>query len=149
MRHLRRPGNYRDEDLNVLNFERLRWGGVRHGNLIYTLLDIEQLAKASLPEPSPDDLAIFGNILEIIETSAPTDAPGALRTRLTNALPSTKDERSTLLEILACCGILQATSANRPGIGGRNDWVFVTDWRGEDRYDKKRVADIFGSLLQA
>ena len=29
------------------------------------------------------------------------------------------------------------------------DWNFVADWRGEDRYDKKRVAKIFGTLLRS
>ena len=140
--------NYWNEDLNVLNFERVRWGGIRHGNLIYTLLDIEQLAKANVPEPSPADLAIFDSILEIVETSAPTDTPGTLRTRLKDALPSSKDERAILLEILACCGVLRVTSANRAG-GGRGDWNFVADWRGEDRYDKKCVAKIFGALLRS
>lgn len=138
--------NYRDEDLNVLNFERIRWGGVRHGSLIYTLLDLEQLAKAELPEPSPADLAIFGDILDIIETSAPMDAPGALRTRLRDALPSNKDELSVLIEILAFCGVLVAKSPDRPGLGGRHDWAVVADWRGEDRYDQNRVAEIFGAF---
>lgn len=34
--------HYLNEDLNVLNFERIKWGGVRHGALIYTLFDLEQ-----------------------------------------------------------------------------------------------------------
>lgn len=30
--------NYINSDLNVLNFERMKWGGIRHGDLLYTLL---------------------------------------------------------------------------------------------------------------
>ncbi|MDR1120561.1 MAG: hypothetical protein LBM08_06545, partial [Dysgonamonadaceae bacterium] len=32
--------NYINKDLNVLNFERIKWGGVRHGDLLYTLFDL-------------------------------------------------------------------------------------------------------------
>ncbi|MCL2678115.1 MAG: hypothetical protein FWE85_03575, partial [Clostridiales bacterium] len=28
--------SYKDKDLNILNFERIKWGGVRLGDLIYT-----------------------------------------------------------------------------------------------------------------
>jgi len=139
--------NYREEDLNVLNFERIRWGGVRHGELIYTLLDMEQLDKAIIPEPSRQDIAIFNEILKTIESSGPTDAPGTLCTRLKDVLSSNKNELSVLLEILGFCGVLEATSADRPGLGGHHDWKFVADWRGEDHYNKDVVGEIFGGLL--
>ncbi len=50
---------YINEDLNVLNFERIKWGGVRHGNLIYTLFDLEQFAKECIPEPTETDIEIL------------------------------------------------------------------------------------------
>jgi hypothetical protein len=34
---------YTDVDLNVLNFERVKWGGVRHNNLLYSLMDLDLL----------------------------------------------------------------------------------------------------------
>jgi len=67
-----------------------------------------------------------------------------LRARLKDVLPSNQAECGILLEILACCGVLEATFANGPGLGVNHDWVFVADWRGEDRYNKNRLAEIFG-----
>lgn len=139
--------SYTDEELNVLNFERLRWGGVRHGNLIYTLLDLEQLARETIPEPSEQDIAIFHEILKTIETSAPNDPPGTLRNRLKGVLPSNKDELGTLLEILACCDVLEVTSTDRRDPGGHHDWSYVTYWRGEDSYSKAAVDKLFGRFF--
>lgn len=56
-------GNYENEDLNVLNFERIKWGGVRHGDLLYTLFDLEQFAKEQIPNPTELDIKLFKSIL--------------------------------------------------------------------------------------
>ncbi|MNL16985.1 hypothetical protein D3C87_1380530 [compost metagenome] len=63
--------DYTNEDLNVLNFERIKWGGIRHGKLIYTLFDLQQLQIAEIPEPSMEDVEIFKNILSIIKIPNP------------------------------------------------------------------------------
>ncbi|MEQ5838282.1 hypothetical protein N0A02_02370 [Paraburkholderia acidicola] len=138
---------YRDEDLNVLNFERVRWGGVRHGDLIYTLLDIEQLREAVIPEPSAEDIGIFRKILETVATSGSADAPGTLRDRLKGVVPSTKQECTVLLEILALVGVLEALRTDRRGLGGHHDWKFIAEWRGEDRFNEKVARDLFGAWL--
>jgi hypothetical protein len=137
--------NYHEEDLNVLNFERVRWGGVRHGSLIYTLLDMDQLGKSTIPEPASEDIAMFKAILQTVDTSAPKDSPGTLRDRLKLVFPSTKEERGTLLEILACVHILQA--GDRASSRGASDWTFIAEWRGEDRFNQERVKEIFGAWL--
>lgn len=135
---------YEQEDLNVLNFERVRWGGVRHGQWIYTFLDLQQLDRSRISEPTQEDVEIFREILKTIESSSPSDHPGALRDRLAGVVPSTKDQRSMLLEILAVIGVLKAKSENRPGPGGRSDWKFIASWRGEDRYDTDALHMYFG-----
>ncbi|MGN0483751.1 MAG: hypothetical protein ACI4HI_09390 [Lachnospiraceae bacterium] len=135
---------YVDEDLNVLNFERLKWGGVRHGQLLYTLFDLEQFIKEDIPEPTKADVEIFQSILQAIDDCNPGDYPSALRDRLKNIpnLKSNKAERDVIIEILACIGVLKAASYDRT-ISGRNEWTFAEYWRGEDGYDKETVRKYF------
>ena len=139
--------NYVAENLNVLNFERVRWGGVRHGELIYTLLDLEQLEKAVIPEPSVRDVEIFREILRVASSGRPKEAPGTLRERLKGVLPSAHDERSVLVEILGCVGVLEARDGNRPRLGGCHEWLFVADWRGKDGFNRVAVKELFGAWL--
>ena len=73
---------YENEDLNVLNFERVKWGGVRHGDLLYAYFDLKQFLSAEIPEPTDEDLSIFRDILKIIEQSEPADCPSALEKKI-------------------------------------------------------------------
>ncbi|MDR1888656.1 MAG: hypothetical protein LBQ81_04665 [Zoogloeaceae bacterium] len=133
---------YENEDLNVLNFERIKWGGVRHGQIIYTLFDLQRLCEEEIPEPTAEDINIFKNILKIINESAPNEYPGLLRDRLSVALKSAKSERSVLIEILACAGILQPTSCDRKR-AGKHDWIFAEYWRGNDKYNQQVIDEYF------
>src|SRR5436189_202810 len=45
------PADNCPEDLSVLNFERFKWGGVRHLHPIYAALDLELFAKGEKPVP--------------------------------------------------------------------------------------------------
>lgn len=139
--------NYFNEDLNVLNFERIKWGGVRHGQLIYTLFDLQQLQVEEIPKPSTEDIEIFKNILAIIEDSQPNDYPSVLEKKLSTVIKSTKDERKVLIEILACIDILKPTTYDRSS-RGKNDWVFVEYWRGEDKYNKEALNNYFGKYIK-
>ncbi|MGL4667902.1 MAG: hypothetical protein ACRCWR_08225 [Saezia sp.] len=138
---------YPDTDLNVLNFERIKWGGVRHGDLLYTLFDLQQFSLATIPEPKDEDVRIFKDILTTIENSAPDDYPSTLEKNLSTLLKSSKNERQMLIEILACIGILKPLSYNRP-TRGKNDWVFVEYWRGEDKYNHEALASCFSNYSQ-
>ncbi len=138
--------NYENIDLNVLNFERIKWGGVRHGELIYILFDLQQFEKEGIEEPTEEDINIFRNILKIIETSDPQDFPGQLELRLKDVIKSNKSERESLIEILAAIGILKPKNFDRP-IKGKNDWTFIEYWRGEDKYDKETVSKYFSEFL--
>lgn len=139
---------YRDADLNVLNFERIKWGGIRHGDLLYTLLDLEQFAKEEIPEPQKEDVEIFQAILKEVESCNPTDYPSALRSKLAMIplLKANKAERDVIIEILACIGVLAPKSYNRPE-AGKHDWTYATYWRGEDGYDRCVVEKYFGKYV--
>lgn len=138
--------SYVNKDLNVLNFERIKWGGVRHGDILYTLFDLEQFKNEDIPEPTYDDISCFKEILRTIESSEPTDYPSALEKRLATVIKSNKSERQVLLEILASIGVLKPGSYDRPA-KGRHDWVFVEYWRGEDKYSIETVGEYFGRYM--
>ena len=139
---------YRDIDLNVLNFERMKWGGVRFDQLPYIWLDLFLLERDGVGDPTDADIAILQAILSAIATSSSGDRPGELERRLSPLLPSSKNERHVLIEILAVAGILKARAAGEP-IRGKTDWLFATHWRGEDRYDAGAVDRCFGAWLSS
>jgi hypothetical protein len=101
------------EDLNVLNFERFKWGGVRHDQPLYASLDLELFQRLPRVTPARDDLAVFKNILKAIEV-APSKTPAALLEKhLAKAFKSNKPERDIVVGILGLCGIL--ATAEHPG----------------------------------
>jgi hypothetical protein len=132
-----------NEDLNVLNFERIKWGGVRHSQGLYNLLDLELLSAEIIPPPANQDLELFNKILSTIENSQTGDTPGKLRDNLKEVFQGSKDERHVLMEILGCAGILQPLRYDRKE-PGKHDWTFVLHWRGEDKYNVENVKYYFG-----
>ncbi|MEL4304202.1 hypothetical protein ACE02Z_21695 [Shewanella xiamenensis] len=133
-------------DINVFNFERIKWGGMRHGDILYTYFDLSQFINADIPEPTSEDMDCFREILTIIETSDPSDYPSTLEKRLANVIKSSKAERQILIEILASLGILKPNTVDRQR-QGKNDWVFAEYWRGEDKYCQQTVDRLFGEYL--
>jgi hypothetical protein len=101
------------EDLNVLNFERLKWGGVRHENPTYAAMDLELFLRGAPSSPTPEDIGIFRNILSAIESAPRHVTSSGLQKCLAGALKSNKAERDVLVAILGFCGILE--TAGHPG----------------------------------
>ncbi|MGB7750189.1 MAG: hypothetical protein WCF88_01445 [Candidatus Acidiferrales bacterium] len=99
--HLEKP-----EDLNVLNFERFKWGGVRHPNPIYIALDLQEVAKQPTPKPSSADARIMAAILNVARTIQEKSKLSDLVKQLAPILPSNVPERRALIGILGHCGIL-------------------------------------------
>lgn len=129
-------------DLNVLNFERIKWGGVRHQNGLYNLFDLQILNKEIITTPTEQDIRVFKAILKVIDDSEIEDTPSKLRDRLKVTLKASKSELSVLMEILACAEILKPLRFDRK-IPGKHDWNFVLHWRGADKYDKHNVKKYF------
>ena len=148
-RHNIRDKQYKseNEDLNILNFERIKWSGVRHSDLLYNYLDLTLLEKEEVSNPTAEDILIFKNILGCIDNSEEGEYPSKLRDKLKDVIKGSKDQRHTLMEILGCCEILQPKSTDRPTTG-RHDWAFVEYWRGEDKYNKENVESIFGDKIK-
>ena len=141
------------EDLNVLNFERFKWGGVRHSDPLYAAFDLERFAATEIPKPKDDDRVI---LREVIRTAACTPK-GARLSDLSKALdivvPSNNPERRALIGILGYCGILR--DPLKPGYfemfpqySGRqhtpwhkDDWPYpVQWWNGSHGISSEEVA---------
>lgn len=135
--------SYENQDLNVLNFERIKWGGVRLGDPLFNLFDLMQLEQTTEPlVPVQADYEIFNNILYAISNSEPNDTATKLEQNLKDVVPSSKSERKTLIEILACSGILKPLNTERVS-KGKSDWLFADQWRGEDHYSNDAVQYYF------
>lgn len=105
--------NSGEQDFNVLNFERFKWGGVRHDHVVYAAMDLGLFAKETVPAPTEQDIAIFRNLVQAIRLAPPETSSAKLQTLLSTAFRSNKDERDRLIGILGFCGIL--ATPDHPG----------------------------------
>lgn len=147
------------EDLSVLNFERLKWGGVRHLSPYYAWFDLAEFRKLPSAEPTTTDRDTLKRVLDVA-ASQPADArPGELEKAIAGLFPSSKDERRNVLQILGYCGILQprehpAFFQNYARMDDRaqptehkNDWSFpFLWWQGKDGVDARAVGFYFPNL---
>jgi hypothetical protein len=101
------------EDLNVLNFERFKWGGVRHDEPLYASLDLELFQREPPSKPTSADVDMLAKLLQAIAAAPARTTAGSLQQRLAKSFPSNKPEREIVVNILGLCGIL-ATPAH-PG----------------------------------
>jgi hypothetical protein len=99
-------------DLNVLSFERHKWGGVRHLDLGFIWFCLDRLHVEGSTQPAPADRELLNTILDALRTLP----PGVSATRAETALRplrSNVDERRVVIETLSVCGVLQ--DPNHPG----------------------------------
>ena len=149
-------GHSDSEDLNVLNFERFKWGGVRHSNPLYAAFDLQRFAEIDVPSPTEGDLAILRQTIEAATAMRKPARLSDLAKALAAILPSNDPERRTLIGILGYCGILR--DPLRPGYfegfppysrrqhtpWSKDDWPYpVKWWNGSHGTNVKAVADWF------
>jgi hypothetical protein len=145
-------------DLSMLNFERHKWGGVRHERAEYIAFDLEQMARLEPAAPSHYDLEIMRHILAAASECASGTRPRGLEGRLAGLLDSNKAERDILLQILAYCGILQPATlptyrisfiefSRRSEPPGNRFWTYpMSWWRGEHGVNEAAVKFYFPDL---
>lgn len=146
-------------DLSVLNFERLKWGGVRHAAPTYISLDLGLLREADFPAPTPDDFAILNAVLNTARSMPPTSRLADLNRALAKVLKSNSAERRCLIGILGYAGIL--IDPSRPSFRTRyvpaasreqtpwykDDWPYpVQWWNGAFGIEQAAVDDWFPDL---
>jgi hypothetical protein len=149
-----------EHDLNCLNFERFKWGGVRHDDPVYAWFDLERFLAAVRPEPAPEDWRILKAILKIAGSLPPKALLSDLVSKLAKAVDSNPDERKQMISILGYAGILQSKRcmgflehfvdvekhSAPPGSDG-GDWRYpIMWWRGVDGVNQKAVKHWFPEL---
>jgi hypothetical protein len=148
-----------DVDLNILSFERVRWGGVRHSQPTYIGFDLATLRKTPRPSAEPRDFAILGSIIDIAGSMPPAARLSDLDKALAKVLPSNSAERRSLIGILGYAGII--IDPSRPDFRQRfvpcgereqtpwhkDDWPYpVQWWVGSYGVQGAAVADWFPRL---
>jgi hypothetical protein len=149
-------------DLSVLNFERFKWGGVRHENPIYIGFDLAEAKRNGVAAPTDEDRGILEQILETAHSLPSAARPGDLEKKLASQFQSNTQERRTLIGILGYCGILSDPS--RPNFletypvaserdhspASKNDWPYpVRWWRGAFGIDEEAVGFWFPGLQKS
>ncbi|MEK5238292.1 hypothetical protein NST99_21625 [Paenibacillus sp. FSL L8-0470] len=138
---------YVNQDWNVLNFERIKWGGVRLNWLLYCWLDLEMLAREENLHVSREDLDILTAMTDAVMDCGAKDAARQLEKRWKDVFPSSKQERDVVMEVWGYAGILPPSNEPRPGRGGNGDFISVANWRGEDGYSQEAFKYFFGAFL--
>jgi hypothetical protein len=144
-------------DLNVLNFERLKWGGVRHTDPMYVAFNLEQFNQLTPSVPTEKDISIFKNILRIVQSMGDSASANDLEKALVEVFPSNKDERRALIDSLGIIGMLETPDhegyfkqfipySQRPVPNvNKIDWNYpVSWWKGKDGLNKKVFEFYFG-----
>ena len=140
----------------MLNFERFKWGGVRHQDPLYIACNLEWFASADRLTPTPADRAVLREIVKRARSLPATARPRDLEKGLASVLDSNKAEREVLINILGYCGILHP--AGEPGFfagwvndadrdGGAGDWEYPAGlWSGRDGVDGAALAFWFPDI---
>lgn len=148
-------------DRNVLNFERFKWGGVRHTDAEYIAHDLELFCSEDVIAPSPNAMQILRSVLGAIASARANAKPADLERAIAGLFPSNQSERRVLLEIFGICGVLEPKGKpsyrkrfipdhavpNPPG--SKNDWAYpVAWWRGSDGVNRAAVREWFPALSE-
>jgi hypothetical protein len=153
-------GEYQSSaDPNILNFERVKWGGVRHDSPRYIALDLQLFAAQEPAVPTKNDYMIISAILEAAKSMNPSARLSDLEKALSKLLPSNKAERRTLIGILGYAGIL--VDPGRPDFRHqfvpaaereqtpwhKDDWPYpVRWWNGSHGVHEAAVAEWFPGI---
>ncbi|QGM47207.1 hypothetical protein [Methylocystis heyeri] len=140
-----------EEDINVLSFERFKWGGVRHDDPLYELLDLSPFEAADR-DSSRQSREPLLRILDIAGNAPADCSPNQLLKLIAPFVPGNASERRIALQCLGYVGILQPTS--HPGFfdgyptmrqhPGKGDWSYpFAWWRGSDGVNAKALEFYF------
>jgi hypothetical protein len=143
-------------DWNVLNFERVKWGGVRHEHPSYIAFDLTLFERVEEHVPTADDWAILRQIVAIARSQPAEARPADLEKALTKVVRSNRSERKVLLQILGYAGLLCAPDS--PSYLERfvpatqrishTEWTYpLSLWRGRDGIREEAVSFWFPELL--
>jgi len=131
-----------DVDFSVLSFEKYKWGGVRHDDIIYMAYDLEQFLEMDTVIPAEEDYKIF---ISILKAAVESKNFTTLKKNISKLFKSNDSERGQLCEILGYSGVLQPKDCpsyinsfvdwNKRGDGKpRSDMRFPLGWWEGNHY---------------
>ena len=156
------PNQYEENHgINVYNFERYKFGGVRHCDLDYALFDLTQFLLLPKVSPSKEDKNLLKNILDCIDGLDKKNKAGKYRDYISKQkiIKSNKEEIAKLLDVFGICGILSTkdnpcytdefTVCNeRNPIEHTNDFEYpVNRWHASDGVNEERFKAVFGTPI--
>lgn len=146
-------------DMNVLSFERHKWGGVRHEQPEYMAFDLERFVAEPSGLPSAEDRRSFRSLLECVDTM-PTGAKLAdLVSAMKPFVSGGTAQSRIVIGVLGFTGVLRIP--DRSGFfreftpctqrehtpWHKDDWPYpVRWWRGGHGVDEEAVTYWFGNL---
>ena len=146
-----------EHDLNVLNFERHKWGGVRHTDPYYIAFDLDRFISEPSDLPSDVDKSLMEQILEAVAGLGGDAKRNDLLHVIKPIFPSNESERRTLIGILGFAGVIRIPSHSgflksytdftdrQETSWNKDDWPYpVRWWRGGDGIDSDAVEFWFG-----
>lgn len=147
-----------EHDLNVLNFERHKWGGVRHTDPYYIAFDLDRFISEPSDPPSDRDKDLLNQVLEAVDGLKSDAKRTDLLRVITPIVPGNESQRLTLIGILGAAGIISIPSkpsflktftnfTNRQETRShKDDWPYpIRWWRGGNGIDRDAVEFWFGS----
>jgi hypothetical protein len=147
-------------DRNVFNFERYKWGGVRHLDPAYALFDLEQFIK--LPEvlPNNEDYQILKSIINSVQELEDNANVRILEKSINKIIKSNKAEREIIIQLLCYCNVLENPEypgflseyinyIDRPDPAEhKNDWNYPSFlWRAKHQINNKSIKYLFPNYL--
>jgi hypothetical protein len=145
-------------DVNVLNFERLKWGGVRHSQPLYAALDLGWFSSKIAPKPTEIDLNIMRMIVDRISLLDSDTGPRDAEKAITRLFASNTAERRIVIQILGLAGVLSPMGlptfweayphcAERKQPTNKNDSSYpVLWWKGSDGINREALKFWFPDL---
>lgn len=148
----------RHSGFNVLNFERYKWGGVRHTKGQYALFDLETFLLLPKVTPTDEDIKLFADILGCVSEMNPDKKVGELQKIITSKkiIKSNKSELQIMLDILGICGVLSSADhpcyadkfapcdGSRDPVESKNDYAYpVNRWYARDGINLNRLKIVF------
>ncbi|MBD5092138.1 MAG: hypothetical protein HDT36_01990 [Clostridiales bacterium] len=147
-----------ENDINVLNFERYKFGGVRHTGADFALFDLEQFVKLPKVTPTQEDKDILLRILSCVNLLNDNNKVGKLRDTIIKEriFKTNRNEVDRIMNILGICGILSSNEfpcyfdkfvdqGAREPVEFKNDFLYPANrWRKKHGINKecfKRVFD--------
>jgi hypothetical protein len=144
-------------DLNILSFERHKWGGVRHADPSYISFDLERFMTEAGSIPKPPDQETLRALLNCCDTMPSGSKLADLVSAIRPIVSGNRDQRRNVIGILGLAGVLRipgrssffhsftfaAEREETPWY--KDDWPYPTRWwRGGEGLDAEAVAFWFG-----